>query len=84
MKDYEYLFVQLLHQKLKNKIVGKVFVKVNAKDELFVEIQSYGDLTYRLYLGHFSERLLNGWSTEYAVYEIMKQYKMFIMERYFK
>ena len=84
MKDYEYLFVKLLHQKIKDKIVGKVFVKVNTNDELFVEIISYGNLIFNSSIGHFSERLLNGWSSDYAAYEIIKQYKTFILERHFK
>lgn len=84
MKDYEYLFVTLLHQKLKDQIVGRVYVTITPKNELFVEIISFGDLKWNMYFGRFSERILNGWSTDYAAYEIIKEFKGFIMSRYFK
>ena len=84
MRDYEYLFVTTLHQKLKDKIVGKIFTKVNTNDELYVEIISFGDLMFKTTLGNFSEKIMNGWSTDYAAYEVIGQYKTFINERFFK
>lgn len=34
-------------------------------------------------IDNFSERILNGYSTEYAVYEIMSKYEKFVHNRYF-
>lgn len=84
MKDYEYLFATTLHQKLKEKIVGSIFVKVTTNDELFIIIDSFGDIKYKLWFDHFSERIVNGWSTDYAVYDVLSQYRKFINDRYFK
>lgn len=83
IRDCEYLFETTLHQKLKGKVVGKVFVKVTRNDELLVKIESYGNLKFSLTFDNFSERIINGWSTDYAEYEILKQYKSFILGKYF-
>ena len=83
MRDYEYLFAKTLHQKLKEKIIGRIFVKVNNNDELYVEIESFGDFTFRTSIDNFSDRILNGLSTDYVVYDIVKQYKSFVMKKYF-
>lgn len=83
MTDYEYLFATSLHQKLREKIVGKIFVKVTQKDELFVKIESYGGLEYRFYRSNFSESLLNGYTTDFAAYEVVIEFKKFITNKYF-
>lgn len=84
MKDYEYLFAMNLHTRLKERIEGKVFVKVKENDNLYVKIESFGDLRYEVELLNFSERVINGLTSEYITYEIVKQYKRFVLERYFK
>lgn len=82
MLDYGYLFETSLHGKLKEKIDGKIFVRVTREDALFVRIESYGGLTYKYYLENFSDRILNGLSTDYVTYEIVKDFKAFILSRY--
>lgn len=84
MKDYEYLFAMNLHTRLKERIKGKVFVKVKENDNLYVKIESFGDLRYEVELLNFSERVINGLTSEYITDEIVKQYKCFVLERYFK
>lgn len=84
MDNYKYIFSCILHEKLKEKVEGKVFVKVTRNDELLVIIQSYGDIEYKTFISNFSEKILNGWGAEYAVYEIMREYKKFIMKKYFR
>lgn len=84
MQDYEYLFSMTLQQKLKSKIIGKIYVKVTQNDELLTIIRREDDdedMEFKLFLGHFSERLINGWTTEYAAYEVMRAYKDFITKR---
>lgn len=83
MQDYEYLFVKTLHQKLKEKIVGKIFVNV-AHDELIIKIETYGGLIFSASFGNFSERFMNGFSTEYAAFDVFKQYEKFISNNVLK
>lgn len=83
MTDYEYLFTTTLHQKLREKIVGKIFVKVTRNDELFVKIESYGGLEYRFYRSNFSESIVNGYTTDFAAYEVVAEFKKFITNKYF-
>ena len=78
--DYEYLFETNLHAKIREK----VFVKINRDDVLIVKIESFGDLKFETSIDNFSKRILNGYSTDYAAYEIVKRYKSYIMKRYFK
>lgn len=85
--DYKKLFAMNLQQKLKTKIIGKIFVKVIQDDKLYVQIERDAGQTFKLFLDNFSERILNGWSTDYAVYEVMSEYRKFVIgimeERYF-
>lgn len=32
----------------------------------------------------FSNRILNGFTTEYAVYEVTRKYRKYVMEQFFK
>ena len=83
MRDYEDLFVKNLHQKLKDAIVGKVYCKVR-NNELYVKIESYGNLTYEVTFENFSDKFINGLTTEYAAYQVIQAYKNFVVKRYFK
>lgn len=84
MDDYKILFATLLHAKLKENIVGSIYVKVNQWDELYIAITSYGDVRFETKIGDFSEKLLNGYSTDYAVYEVKKKFESYLRKRYFK
>ena len=85
MRDYEYLFATNLQQKLKEKIIGKVFVKINANDELYIKIERHEEgVMYEASYDEFSQKFINGWTTEYAAYEVLKNYKSSLMKRYFK
>lgn len=83
MQDYEYLFVTNLHQKLKEKVKGGVYTNVTENDELCIKI-SNGDLVYGMRLSNLSDKIINGWSTDYAVHEILESYKRFINKTYFR
>lgn len=83
MKEYEYLFATTLHEKLKEKIIGRIFCKVNTMDQLYVTITTYGDVKYETSVEDFSKKVLNGWTTDYAAYEITEQYRKSINKRYF-
>ena len=83
MSDFEKLFTLTLHGKLKDRITGKIFVKVIQGDILFVRIISYGDTKYEYRLENFSERILNGMSTEYVAYDVTKGFEHNILKKYF-
>lgn len=84
MSNYEYVFATNLHEKLKGQIRGRIFVKVVSDDRLYVSIQrDVADKVFNLYINNFSDRILNGWSTDYAAYEIRQDYRKFIMKKYF-
>lgn len=82
--DYKYLFERALHEKLREGIVGKIFVKVKQNDNLIIKIESDGGIKFDMSITNFSDRIVNGYSTEYAAYEVKKRYKAFIMQRFFK
>lgn len=88
MTDYGKLFASKVQSKLKEKIIGNIFVTVTKEDALHIQITRDGrDTQIQTYINNLSEKMLNGYSTDYAVYEIMKQYKEHVMKimekRYF-
>lgn len=84
MQDYEYLFSTELHKRLKEKVKGKVWVKIY-HDELHVNIipNENGEL-YEFVMTDMSSRILNGLSTSYIVYDILKDYRNYVNKQYFK
>ena len=84
MQDYEYLFSKQLHEKLKDKVKGKVWVKIY-HDELHVKITNYNEVSkYEFVMNNLSNNILNGLSSEYLVYAILKDYKIHVNKLYFK
>lgn len=84
MTDYGYLFSTALHEKLKEKIYAGVFVKSTDDDKLEVVIARKSEgLTFKTIVDNLSDKLLHGYSTEYAAYEIIEKYRKFITNRYF-
>ena len=84
MFDYEYLFAMTLHAKLKEKIVGRIYVAVTREDELYVKVESVSDLTFIHTIEDFSHKIQNGYSSDYAAYEIVQEYKRRILKTYLK
>lgn len=84
MMDYEYLFATTLHAKLKEKIIGKIYVAVTRENALLVKIESFGGLSYSTAIDNFSDKILNGYSTDYAAYEIVNQYRKFVTNKFLK
>lgn len=82
MYDYEYLVVTELHRRLKEKIFGKVWTKAY-HDELHVVIESFNDVRYEFVLNNFSDRILHGLNSEYLAYDVIRDYKRYLMKRYF-
>ena len=83
MADYEYIFSTLLHKKLKEKIVWRIYVAVR-NDILITEIDTIGGIKIDISINDFANKLVNGYSTDYAAYEIAKEYKKKILSKYLK
>ena len=83
MLDYEYIFATDLHKKLKPRIKGKIYVCITKYNELSVKINNL-NLEYE-YLSEnkFSDMVLNGYSTDDAMQEIMQDYQQFVYEKLF-
>lgn len=84
MKEYEYLFATTLHMKLKDRIIGKIYVLVDQYDRLIVEIKRESEgIVFRDVMTDFAEKFYNGLCTDFVAYEITKKYREFLNQRYF-
>lgn len=83
MCDFEYLVSTEIHKKLKEKVVGKVWVKVY-HNELHIKITGNSGIEYEFVRDNFDRRIINGYSSDYIVYEVIKDYKTFILNNYFR
>ena len=60
-------------------------MKSTPDDKLEIVIaRTSENLVFTMYVDDFSTKLLNGYSTDYAVYEILEKYKRFIMNNTMK
>lgn len=89
MLDYGYVFARALHEKLKARVFAGVHVKCTEQDTIEIVIaRTSEDLIFRMEIQNFSEKILYGYSTEYAAYEILSKYRKFIQKmtqrKYFK
>lgn len=85
MAEFEYLFCIELQKKLREKIVGNIFVKVNLDDELIVNIRlEYENINYGWKTGDISKKLLHGYNSDDAVWDVYNSYKGFIINHFFK
>ena len=80
MVDYEYLIAMNLHAKLKEKIVGKIYVIVR-DDKLYVRIDSFENLTWDLSITIFSQLVLNGFSIECVADDIANKFKKYVIKK---
>lgn len=89
MLDYGYVFAKSLHEKIKEKVFAGVHVKCTEQDTMEIVItRTNENLIFRMEIQNFSEKILYGYSTEYATYEVLNKYKKFVQNRiqrkYFK
>ena len=83
MVDYEYIFAMNLHEKLKQLVIGWIFCEIDRNDRLHVVIKTKrGDFEFETYVNDISDKIVNGYTTDYATYEIMQKYKRFITNRF--
>lgn len=87
MDEYKKVFATNLQNNLKRNIKGKVFVSVVKYDGVYVQITAEDGVVFKTHIQKLSDKLLNGYSINYAVYEITSQYREYIKkivdERYF-
>ena len=84
MTQYGYDFSMALYAKLKERIYGRIYVKVTDDDELYIQITRRDGLDFEVYINRFSEKMLNGYTTDYATYEAIEKLKKYVMNSYFK
>lgn len=82
--DYEYLFSMNLQAKLKEKIQGAIYVKVNENDSLVIKVTRRDGNNFDMSFTDFVNGMLNGLITDYAAYEVVQKYKKFVMTQFFK
>ncbi|NSC39657.1 hypothetical protein G4441_04720 [Blautia wexlerae] len=82
--DYEYLFSMNLQAKLKEKIQGAIYVKVNENDSLVIKVTRRDGNNFDMSFTDFANRMLNGLTTDYTAYEVVQKYKKFVMTQFFK
>lgn len=75
---------ELSEDKLKEKIQGAIYVKVNENDSLVIKITRRDENNFDMSFTDFSNKFLNGFSTDYAAYEVQKKYQKFVMKQFFK
>lgn len=84
MTDYGYVFSVALQKKLKEKVYAGVYVKSTPDDCLEITIARKSDnVTFKARIDNFSTKILHGYSTEYAAYEVISKYCKFILNKYF-
>lgn len=84
MTQYGYHFSMALYTKLKERIYGHIYVKHTYEDQLYIQITRRDGLNFEVYIENLSEKMLNGYTTDYAVYEIVEKLKKYVMNSYFK
>ena len=82
MQEYEYVAVKALHEKLKEKINAKIYVIVTKDGSLFVCIDKE-HIHYKEYFDNITYELLGGSFAEKFCDAIVKDYKKFVLSKYF-
>lgn len=82
MQEYEYIIATGLHSLLKEKVRGKVWVRIY-DDRLHVKID-YNDLSFGYVEGKMSSKISSGIGPSDLLPKIVARYKEFIFHEYFK
>ena len=86
MCEYEIIFCKALHEKLKEKVKGGLWVRVENDDCLWIDIvqRELNTITHIQIGNPFSELIVKGFSVDEACEEVIKQYRQIILSRCFK
>lgn len=81
MAEYEYIFSNTLKNKLIDKVKGGVKTWIY-DDELHISIRmTECDVQFEYIIPNISDRILNSFTTDYAVYQVMQEYKKYLNEK---
>lgn len=86
MCEYEIIFCKALHDKLREKVRGKIWVGVDDNDRLFVDI-TQREINTQVHIiaeNPFSDLIVNGYSVEDACNDVVIQYRRIILSHSFK
>lgn len=79
------LYAMELHSKLKDRINGRVFVKIDGcGTRLRVEIKTIGNIEWQYYSYDIMDRLWLGVPTDVYAREIVAEFKKFILGKFLK
>lgn len=84
LRDYEYLFSTALRSKLKEKIKGSVRVEVDQEYDILNVTIKCNSIVWKKEFWGFTNKIHNGWSTDIAAYELVKEFKSYVMHRFFE
>lgn len=85
MMDYVQIFAKYLREKIHLKVWHeRIFIARTYDDDLFVQIVLKNGLTFETSIPDISDKIVNGYTTDYAAYEILQKLKRFIIKSYFK
>ena len=82
MFEYEQLFCKKLHEMLKEKINGSIYVAIDNWDCLYVKINCIGNLTYHYNLKNASDMIKVGLDTKTICCAVIDDFKKFILSKY--
>lgn len=81
--EYEYLFTKGLHEKLKEKIKGKIFCKV-IEDVLVISIDTKEDVSYNTIVKDFADKLrANEISADSVADDVVKKFRRIVLDTFF-
>lgn len=85
MVDYVQIFAKNLREKIHLKVWHeRIFITRTYDDDLIVQIALKNGPTFETRILDISGKILNGYTTDYAAYEILQELKRFIVKSYFK
>lgn len=85
MLRHEYLACLELHKRLKENILGDVFVSIDENDSLIIHISAYRHMKYKYEYKHISFEMFGGeLNYDKVVRIILHDYNEFIMRKFFR
>lgn len=79
----ERIFTNALKKQLKQRIKGSISVHV-VNDTLIVDINTTGYFVWRYTINNLAFQLSTSLNSKIASYDIVKQYKSYVLKQYFR
>lgn len=85
MVSYVQVFAMNLRERIYERVkIKSIFITQTYNDDLYIQITLNGGLQFKTRIYGISDKILNGYTTKYAAYEIIGELRKFIMDSYFK